>query len=102
MLDSLSEIRPFDLVASFGGDEFVFMFPSVTAQQALEIAGRIREKINCFSLGDGSFYHPVQLSGGISSVYSEDIELQNVLKRADVALQKAKVQGRNCVVLICD
>ena len=94
-----TEIRPFDLVARYGGDEFVFMFPNVTESQALEIAERMREKIKRFPLSDGSFFYPIQLSGGISEIRTEDGELGLVLKRADVALYQAKTQGRDCVLI---
>ena len=94
-----TEIRPFDLVARYGGDEFVFMFPNVTESQALEIAERMREKIKRFPLSDGSFFYPIQLSGGISEIRTEDGELGLVLKRADIALYQAKTQGRDCVLI---
>jgi diguanylate cyclase (GGDEF)-like protein len=94
-----TEIRPFDLVARYGGDEFVFMLPNATESQALEIAERMREKLKRFPLSDGSFLYPIQLSGGISGIRSEDAELERALKRADIALYQAKTQGRDCVLI---
>ncbi len=94
-----TEIRPFDLVARFGGDEFVFMFPNVSENQALEIAERMRTRIKRFPLSDGSFIYPIQLSGGISGIRPDDGDLELVLKRADIALYQAKTQGRDCVLI---
>jgi diguanylate cyclase (GGDEF)-like protein len=91
------EIRAFDLVARFGGDEFVIMLVDVDQDRALAIAERIRGVVAATPIRFGSRTLNVQLSVGISSFDSKDPDLTTILKRADNALYHAKNEGRNCV-----
>ncbi|HEU0297100.1 MAG TPA: GGDEF domain-containing protein [Anaerolineales bacterium] len=91
------EVRAFDLVARFGGDEFAIMLVDVENDQALAIAERIRSAVAATPIRFGSRMLHVQLSGGISCFDIKDPDLTSILKRADNALYHAKQQGRNCV-----
>lgn len=91
------EVRAFDLVARFGGDEFAIMLVDVENDQALAIAERIRSVVAATPIRFGSRMLHVQLSGGISCFDIKDPDLTSILKRADNALYHAKQQGRNCV-----
>jgi|FLYL01.1.fsa_nt_gi diguanylate cyclase (GGDEF)-like protein/PAS domain S-box-containing protein len=92
-------VRDGDIVARFGGDEFVVIVPNITApQEALEVAERIQKL----------FARPYQLNGWSASitvsigvaVYPLDGEdLPTLLRRADNAMYQAKSQGRNAVRL---
>ena len=93
------EVRAFDLVARFGGDEFVIMLVDVDEDQAFSIADRIRGVVESTPILFGSQILNVRLSIGIASFDVLDPDLAVILKRADTALYNAKRQGRNLVVV---
>ncbi|GEM_PF-1307170 len=92
-----AEIRVFDLVARFGGDEFIIMLVHVHQEQAYEIAERIRERVSQSPMTFESRTFNVQLSVGVASFDPKDDNLKTILKRADTALYLAKQHGRNRV-----
>lgn len=92
-----AEIRVFDLVARFGGDEFIIMLIHVHQEQAYEIAERIRERVSQSPMTFESRTFNVQLSVGVASFDPKDDNLKTILKRADTALYLAKQHGRNRV-----
>jgi diguanylate cyclase (GGDEF)-like protein len=92
-----AEIRVFDLVARFGGDEFIIMLVHVHQEQAYEIAERIRERVSQSPMTFESRTFNVQLSVGVASFAPKDDNLKTILKRADTALYLAKQHGRNRV-----
>lgn len=92
-----AEIRVFDLVARFGGDEFIIMLVHVHQEQAYEIAERIRERVSQSPMTFESRTFNVQLSVGVASFDPKDDNLKTILKRADIALYLAKQHGRNRV-----
>jgi len=91
------EVRVFDLVARFGGDEFTIMLVNVHEGQAYEIAERIREIVAYTPIDFDSQNIKIQLSIGIASFDPKDEDLKMILKRADNALYHAKRHGRNRV-----
>ena len=92
-------IRGIDLACRYGGEEFVVLMPDASQVQAQNIAERIRKSI---------FDTPFEISGhgGINITVSLGVALNNrfgdtpdaLLKRADMALYRAKNDGRNRVV----
>src|SRR5262249_55810850 len=86
-------VRASDLVARWGGEEFLVVLPSVAVDGAREIAERIRSRI------EKGAQEPtgVTISAGTSEVQSAD-DLPLALARADVLLHRAKVEGRNRVL----
>lgn len=93
------ELRPFDLIARYGGDEFVVMLMDTNEEQAQAIAERIRKRVmeTPFESDAGTF--DVTLSIGITPVHMDDRDLRLILKRSDTALYEAKQHGRNCVIV---
>jgi diguanylate cyclase (GGDEF)-like protein len=91
------QVRAFDLVARFGGDEFVIMLVDAGEDQAYAIAERIRTVAEETPIPFGARNLNIHLSVGISSFASKDRNLSVILKRADNALYHAKKQGRNRV-----
>lgn len=91
--------RDRDLIARFGGEEFVILLPGAGHTEAQECAERIRRGVEQLhiNLGDGPTLQ-VTVSLGIAEVNVTATEsLENAIKRADKALYQAKALGRNQV-----
>lgn len=93
-----SPLRPNDLVARFGGEEFAVMLPETNVINAKFIAERLRENVGNTELGmiDGKQLPKVTISLGIST-RSPDDTLDMLIAAADVAMYHAKQKGRNRV-----
>ncbi|MDA5564262.1 MULTISPECIES: GGDEF domain-containing protein [Halomonadaceae] len=91
-----------DIVARFGGEEFVVLLPSCSPQAALARAEEIREHVSGLALPHAG--NPQQgivtISVGVSAAGSgEDYDFENILNQADEALYHAKARGRDRCVL---
>lgn len=93
-------LRSGDLLARWGGEEFLAMMPRTSPAAALEAAERIRQAVEAFTLelSEGQPGVRVTLSFGVSSVRGPD-DLQAATARADQALYASKNGGRNRVTL---
>ena len=94
-----NEVRPYDVAARFGGDEFVMLICNVTREQAAQIAERIRITTEQTSSSTGQHTLPIRLSLGVATLASQDTNLDQLLRRADTALYQAKNDGRNRVAV---
>lgn len=89
--------RPSDLIARYGGDEFVVLLPDTQFEAAQQTADRVRRAIEDGDpLGDHGPPFKVTASMGVSEMQAGDT-LESLLKRADAALYQAKLSGRNRV-----
>lgn len=88
--------RAEDLVARFGGEEFIILLPLSNSQQTLALAERIREDIAQQDFLENG--HRVTASFGVSQL-TKDETIQSFMKRADEALYQAKESGRNRTVI---
>jgi diguanylate cyclase (GGDEF)-like protein len=92
-------VRPKDLVARYGGDEFVMVLRGADSRAALAIAERIRKTVEGQAvMVDGKAVSDLSVSLGIA-VYPRDGETrQALIQAADQALYVAKRTGRNRAV----
>lgn len=86
-----------------GGEEFVVLLPETTAEDALERAEQMRERISARNLlHEGTVLPAVTISAGVA-MYPEDGASQSeLIKAADDALFQAKHTGRNRVIKASD
>jgi two-component system, cell cycle response regulator len=95
-----SQTRGIDVVARYGGEEVVVVIPDTDLDIARLVAERIRERVEdeTFAIHQMTRQVKVTVSIGVASRLPTDSAASEVLKRADVALYKAKDLGRNQVV----
>jgi diguanylate cyclase (GGDEF)-like protein len=95
----LEMTRKSDLACRFGGEEFILLLPETSLEGAMVIAEKIRKKVESFSLHlEDEREVNVTVSLGVSQVDTEnDLSIESAIKRADIALYKAKEKGRDKV-----
>jgi two-component system cell cycle response regulator len=93
-------IRGLDLACRYGGEEFVIVMPETEMNVATTVAERLRRRIASepFSIQQGTGNIQVTISIGIATLDPRRDNGANILKRADLALYRAKRDGRNRVV----
>ena len=94
-------VRQSDLVCRYGGEEFAFLFPESTLEQAHILVERFRQRFaeHDIRLPDGLLVR-VTLSIGLADASHCPLEI--ALQRADFALYEAKRLGRNRVIVAAD
>lgn len=86
-------IRKTDTLARWGGEEFVILLPSTPLDMAMEVAEKLRETIETYSF---TKVKHMTCSFGVCEYKGEDDE-KSFIKKADLALYRAKKNGRNKV-----
>ena len=87
-------LRPTDMIARFGGDEFVILLPNTGKSAALMIAERVQTRVSEIQIGK----QQLSISSGIAQLELEE-GFMTLFDHADRALYQAKKGGRNQVRL---
>jgi len=97
----LKNLRAIDVVARFGGDEFVIVLPQTSPGAAAQIAERIRRAIERkVFLKEGGYSLRITASFGVASFPESAKSKEELLRLADEAMYKVKRQSRNGVYAI--
>ena len=88
-------LRASDIFARIGGEEFAILVSKMHKDDALIFAEKIRNTIEGLMIEYEGHYLSVTTSIGISQSHKTDNEFDDILFRADMALYKAKEDGRN-------
>ncbi|WP_264883348.1 sensor domain-containing diguanylate cyclase [Enterobacter roggenkampii] len=98
LMDSL---RPQDIAARIGGEEFVLMLANTSSDAAHQVAERIRLKLSSFdkTSSGGQLPEPITISMGVFTATSSSVTAEACVESADKAMYEAKETGRNRVVV---
>lgn len=94
---SSETLRQADVLARFGGEEFILFLPHTDPLGALDVAERIRERVQGLDFSWNNHSVPVSVSLGVAALQPDHLSLDQLIHDADVALFDAKAAGRNCV-----
>jgi diguanylate cyclase (GGDEF)-like protein/putative nucleotidyltransferase with HDIG domain len=93
-------LRHTDTPARFGGEEFAILLPETGRQEAIETAERIRRAVaeQRFEVETSSEPITATISLGVASYPKDGADANELVHQADVAVYRAKLQGRNRVL----
>ena len=91
-------VRAVDSVARYGGEEIAILFADTSPQDALAIAERVRAAVGDTPVVANGVEIGVTVSGGVAGAGGDTFPAE-LLHRADLALYRAKRNGRNRVAL---
>ncbi len=89
-------MRSTDIVARWGGDEFVAFLPEVTGAEARDIANKLLEAFAQASFAFGDVVLQPSASIGVALVPEHSADLHELVMYADAAMYQAKKAGGNC------
>src|SRR3954453_11720319 len=94
------QLRHFDIPARFGGEEFSILLPETPVDQALEIAARVRRAgaAPLFEVSTSSAPIRATVSIGVAPFPGDGVDQNELIHQADLAVYRAKLQGRNRVL----
>lgn len=87
-------VRPLDLLGRYGGEEFLILLPEAPREVALEIAERVRQKVEAMPCEYQGRRISVTVSLGVVE-WNGKATLEEMIRSADHALYQAKESGRN-------
>src|SRR5262249_10330592 len=96
----IGEILPDDgLATRFGGDEFTAFAPGFDRARGLELGEQIRSAVKNrkFEFGEALVYPTISI--GVAALPDDGNTVEQITRRADEALYRAKAAGRDCVSL---
>jgi diguanylate cyclase (GGDEF)-like protein len=95
------QVRSFDLIAKYGGDEFTLILPQTGIDGALTVAERMRRAVaeHAFSLEEAG---GITISSGVAMFPRDAEDGHTLIRAADQALYAAKQRGRNQVLTYRD
>ncbi len=91
-----ASIRKSDVLARWGGEEFILLLPHTNRDEAEIVVEKIRESIDKFLFDK---VNHITISCGFSEVIKDDTSY-SILKRVDDALYEAKNTGRNKILFL--
>src|SRR3954470_14455885 len=94
-----NEVRTYDIACRFGGEEFALLLPAADVEEALALAERIRGRVGRERYAVPTSVDPiaVTVSVGVATLGEHGSTIKELLHAADLALYRAKVEGRDRV-----
>ncbi|WP_312888285.1 diguanylate cyclase [Nonomuraea rhodomycinica] len=95
-----SQLREYDVVGRFGGEEFVVLLPGADVHEGRQVAERLRNRISHMAVAaDDDAMITVTISVGVAIMSLHGDDLIELLAAADLALYRAKELGRDRICL---
>ena len=91
-------LRAIDMVARWGGEEFLVVLPETDSAAAISIAERLRGVVEASEISHATGEN-TRITISIVAAVAADDSIKELLRRSDLALYEAKASGRNRVVL---
>jgi len=99
----LPSVRDTDCVVRYGGDEFVMILPETDIDEAIQVAERIRAKIEAHQFSGGRrLRFSLTASFGVAVFPIHALSPQQLIACADRAMYQAKAARKNCVRVTAD
>jgi diguanylate cyclase (GGDEF)-like protein len=95
----VSQLREYDLVGRFGGEEFVVLLPGADILEGCRVAERLRNRVRRLSVPADDESVTVTVSVGVALFRTHGQDLLELLASADLALYRAKKSGRDRICL---
>ncbi|MBN1620362.1 diguanylate cyclase [candidate division WOR-3 bacterium] len=96
-----TQIRNYDILARYGGDEFAILMPKTHIQGAIELAKKIHREVENSETRFEDDTLKVTLSIGVAEKDPSTDSFSNLLKKSDQALYRAKSKGKNRIDIYC-
>jgi len=93
-----SNIRDSDIIGRIGGDEFGIILQECGLEYAIQTAEKLRQRISDHIISCDAGAIKFSISVGAATIMDSDKDIDDILKRADKYLYKAKRTGRNLVI----
>jgi diguanylate cyclase (GGDEF)-like protein len=94
-----NQLRDYDVVGRFGGEEFVVLLPGADTVEACRVAERLRSRVRRLAVAAEEGTVTVTISVGVSLYRTHGQDLIELLASSDLALYRAKESGRDRVCL---
>jgi hypothetical protein len=91
-------LREADIAARYGGEEFAVILPDTPRGGAFVVAERIRQRVEEEFAADPA--GRVTISGGVATFPEDAIDHEELVRRADEGLYRAKADGKNQIALV--
>ena len=93
-------MRPYDQVGRYGGEEFLVVLPNCELEQATHQAERMRSRLQSSTMMIDGVEVRVSASFGVTVSDGSERNPDTFVRVADEALYRAKANGRNCVIAL--
>lgn len=96
-----SQLREYDFVGRYGGEEFMLLLPDCDVEEGVVIANRVRSRISAEPIRHADTAIPITVSLGVASTALVGGSQSELIEAADAALYSAKANGRDRVEAAC-
>lgn len=92
--------RDSDILTRYGGEEFIIVCHDTDINEGSQLAERIRRSVECLTIESLGFPGPQTISIGVYELSpDEELTVDQLIRKADKALYRAKEEGRNKVFI---
>ena len=92
-----STLRTEDYAARYGGEEFLLLLPETGSEGAGLLAERLRQRLEEKAIGAAGEHQGITVSIGVAAFPENGADPEELIRRADSAMYRAKQSGRNLV-----